>query len=415
MQQRPQFPPKRHRTVMEKPAEDFDPLTAYTKDLGQCELMSASVELAKAKEIVELRGRLWIAFFSYPPHVAPICDLVSETLPGDAVKEMTRDLNRVAAMSEKLRAGGNRTSRKFEAVVAALAERLAFADTDGLVSKMVMQDLERLGARELPVRLSARLPPRDSARYTDHVGKARRIVGELEMAVHAFTTANLRLVVTLARRFNHGQMPLHDLIQEGNLGLMKAVDRFDYRKGFRFSTYASWWIRHTISRAISDKSKTVRIPVDVGDAQAKIAREGRKFSMEHGRAPTRAELATRTGLTERKVELALADQHMTVSLDTPSEHDATVTLANTIEDTSIADPVEWIDGPRRIAVLLSLMEKALTPMQLDILRQRMGFGGEEEKTLKEVGESYGVSRERIRQIQEEALAKLRSEMRRRGL
>lgn len=422
MQRRPTFTPKRRKPEPEKTVEtsDFDPtvLAAYTNDLRTCEVMPPEVERTKAKELVDLRRRLWLVLLGYHPHVGPICDLVAHTLPANVVAEMNANMDRATQTWQELRRQRNvGKSQRLLSELAALAEQLAFADADGLAMGLLIRDLGRLEARQTPEHLAVRLPPWDSGPFSSHLCEARRLAAALDQAKHAFATANLRLVVTIARKYNRGALPLPDLVQEGNVGLMKAVDRFDYRKGFRFSTYASWWIRHAISRAISDHSRTVRVPVHVGDAQAKIALQSRVFSMKQGRPPSTSELAKLTGMSERKVESTRARHVQVVSLDAPSDvrgEDGSLSLGSTLQDMDIVEPTEAMDQALRMKTMFELMDTVLTPIQRDILRRRVGLD-DEEQTLSEIGEIYKVSRERVRQIEGDAFAILRREMRKRGI
>ncbi len=232
-----------------------------------------------------------------------------------------------------------------------------------------------------------------------------------------FVKANLRLVVSIARRFNHGRMALADLIQEGNIGLMKAVERYDYRRGFRFSTYASWWIRHAISRALADKGREVRLPVHMIDAQHRLTKARRQLTGTLGRQPTSEELATATQMPLEKIEKMrswLLEQ--SISIDKPVGDDEGRVLGEVLEDPDREDvsptgDLEWEALTTEVRDLLH----ELRPIEADILRQRFGLGTEQELTLKEIGDKYNLSRERIRQLQEQALAKMRRALARRDL
>ncbi|HEY6172821.1 MAG TPA: sigma-70 family RNA polymerase sigma factor [Kofleriaceae bacterium] len=236
-------------------------------------------------------------------------------------------------------------------------------------------------------------------------------------ARNAFVKANLRLVVSIARRFNHGRMALADLIQEGNLGLMKAVERYDYRRGFRFSTYASWWIRHAISRALADKGREVRLPVHMIDAQHRLTKARRQLTGQLGRQPTSEELAAATDMPVDKIEKMrswLLEQ--SISIDKPVGDDEGRVLGEVLEDpdreeVSPTGDLEWEALTAEVRDLL----RELRPIEADILRQRFGLGTEQELTLKEIGDKYNLSRERIRQLQEQALAKMRRALARRDL
>jgi RNA polymerase primary sigma factor len=230
-----------------------------------------------------------------------------------------------------------------------------------------------------------------------------------QMAKDRFVAANLRLVVSMARRYaREGRMPLADLIQEGNLGLMKAVERFDHRRGFRFSTYASWWIRHALTRGLADKGRLVRLPVHALETRTRLARATRKLTCRTGVAPTLAELAAETGLAPEK--LTAVEELSTeapFSLDAPvgGDNDRTFLDMLRYEDQTSAE--ESVVSESHKESLASLMGE-LSPFEAQILRYRYGFDGGEERTLKEIGQMYNLSRERIRQIQACALAKMRA-------
>ena len=206
-------------------------------------------------------------------------------------------------------------------------------------------------------------------------------------------------------------MPLADLIQEGNIGLMKAVERYDYRRGFRFSTYASWWIRHAISRALADKGRAVRLPVHMIDAYHRIAKAQRELQSKLGRPPTHEELAEATGIAADKIEKMRTFLSETpVSLDRPVSDEDGRRLIDVL-----VDPNEGPAVPEQMASsetqneMLKLLA-TLKPIEADILRQRFGLVNDRELTLKEIGDKYNLSRERIRQLQEQALGKMRRAM-----
>jgi RNA polymerase primary sigma factor len=224
--------------------------------------------------------------------------------------------------------------------------------------------------------------------------------------------ANLRLVVSVAKRYLGSELSLLDLVQEGNLGLMKAVDRFQYRRGFKFSTYATWWIRQAITRAIADHSRTIRIPVHMVETLNRISRVNRLMVNEMVREPTPEELARRTGVPARKVRLILESSRKPLSLETPIGEDSD--LGDFLEDKTAESPNDSLISQD----LTNQVDRALatlSPKEKEILRLRFGIGEEGEHTLEEVGKRFSVTRERIRQIETKALRKLRHPLRGRAL
>ena len=374
-------------------------LTPYFKDLSSVEVMSREEELQAAVQIANLRQLYWKSILSYPPFIDGICDLAREVLPAETCPAEALDIMKRA--SRALRDRDLLVHQKaYEAARERLTLALAEADVDALVSDRVLADLGSVEAGQNEgTSMKVKLPRRGSSPFLAYVTAVRANHQALWAVKQQFVKANLRLVVTIARRFNHGRMPLQDLIQEGNIGLLKAVDRFDHRKGFRFSTYGTWWIRHAISRSIADKARAVRLPVHMIDAYNKVCRARRDFETTHGRRPDDLELSAATG----------------VSLDQPLSDDSGLTLLDAVEDTHTAEPSELLDNDLLVNQLREVLIATLSPMECDIVKKRMGLDDEQELTLKEIGERYSLSRERIRQLQEQALVKLRDEFKRRSL
>lgn len=237
------------------------------------------------------------------------------------------------------------------------------------------------------------------ARITEGAALASKAKAEL-------IAANLRLVVSIAKRYKHSGVPFADLIQEGNIGLMKAVDKFDHKRGYKFSTYGTWWIRQAIDRAIADQGRTIRVPIHMLETCKRVSRTSRRIWQELGREPEVAELADATELSIEQVRQVLRLSKQTISLETPVGEEGDGRLGDVISDAGARDPEQGaldLNLHDDVAELLS----TLTPREQKILRMRFGVGEKDAHTLEEVGASFNVTRERIRQIEAKALTKLR--------
>jgi RNA polymerase primary sigma factor len=371
-------------------------LERYFGDLRQLPLLDARQELALAREIERLELEHWAALLSYRPALDTVARAVEARVPEAAPKlAALRKLARARRSSQK----GQRDARWAKAAAAA-AQQLRELDFSRAA----------LNAADAVVRETLVSDSRTRA-YLARVARAKQAE---QRAKGRFAAANLRLVITMARRYDRNLLPLSDLIQEGNLGLMRAVDRFDHRRGYRFSTYATWWIRHSLNRAISDKARLVRVPVHALDDMTKVARARRAALDATGVSPSTEELAEQLDMPKAKLELLQTEALMkhALSLDRPIGAEREQTLHDVLPATEQHDPVEALDKSAWSEGLAQLLG-TLTSMEAAILRFRFGLGGSEELTLREIGFKYNLSRERIRQIQEEAFAKLRRTLQRR--
>ncbi len=268
--------------------------------------------------------------------------------------------------------------------------------------------------------LSVKTPTSDPVRlYLKEIGRVPLLTAEEEVALakrierqdmeakRKLIQANLRLVVSIAKRYVGRGMLFLDLIQEGNLGLIRAVEKFDYRKGYKFSTYATWWIRQAITRAIADQARTIRIPVHMVETINKLIRVQRQLLQDKGREPTAFEIAREMDTTTEKVREILKISQEPVSLETPIGEEEDSQLGDFIEDSESVAPVDAVSDIMQKEDLSEVLG-SLTHRERKVIELRFGLKGEHPRTLEEVGQKFGVTRERIRQIEAKTLVKLKS-------
>lgn len=370
----------------------------YFNELAETTRMSPSQELRCALELRRLRRALWCVLLSHTSAAPDVLELL-----GVVLEPRLHPTSVVEAYRKALEGPGTGQPEADRIILgsieSALAEALVDADREHRVASEVVA-LAWTRARTEP---QSRAWARRSQSAFDAVKRAR----------DAFVAANLGLVIAVVRRYDHQRLSFLDLVQEGNTGLLKAVDRFDPRRGVRFSTYAVWWIRHAVGRALSDKAREIRLPCHVVERQQALRRARLRFEQRHGRHPSIQELAQESGIPEKKTSELLS-----VEMERAVGHDREAGTAGLLEVDELAaesEPIErHLDRDVLELGLRNAMRK-LTPQQLDVLTRRFGLDGDEPMTLREVGELHSLSRERIRQVQNRALDTLRREFRRRGM
>ena len=349
---------------------------------------------------------------SHPRLLPALVKLLSAKLD-----EAPNELARLRTRGKEVASHSTVKSReRFDALCQSCGELLHGMDKDRQLLIMMLGELKRISRGDRRLFDHGRAPVNiRSKSFLGYCRRAHTLFNRAQRARNDFVKANLRLVVSIARRFNHGRMPLNDLIQEGNIGLIKAVERYDYHRGYRFSTYASWWIRHAISRALADKGRAVRLPVHMLDAYQKVSRAYRELSSRLSRPPTIEEMGSYTKIGTEKVEKILgymSDQSL--SLDRTISEGDDRRFVEMLTDPEATSAHDWLQE-RSVSDQVTRIMGDLKPIESDVLRKRFGLEGTREQTLKEIGDTYKLSRERIRQIQEQALGKIRLALRQRDV
>jgi RNA polymerase primary sigma factor len=390
-------------------AADEDSVRAYYRKLGRVPLLTREGEVALARRIEQAEGRIVRALVASSTAVEELSSVGEELRAG---KLRAREVTRNPADEEDEEAAHARLLELFAAVhdLGRASRRKAHGPASKRSAACAALEQMRL-TRAVLVRVVARLRhenlPRAKARATQATLSAvRRSEREADRAKAELIEANLRLVVSIAKKHTGQGLQLADLIQEGNIGLMRAVDKFDYKRGFKFSTYATWWIRQSITRAIADQGRTIRTPVHMVETGNRLASARNRLVQVCGREPTIDELATEVGLPSAKAQMALLARREPVSLEMPAGEDGSARLVDFVADTEADDALDSLLRKRFVEGTRELLA-TLTAREAQVLRMRFGLDGGSERTLAEIGASFDLTRERIRQIETQALRKLR--------
>ncbi len=445
-----------NKIVAEKVEGTYGPTQVFLKEMGKVPLLTREEEVALAKQIEAGKAELTLAFYGLPLVLdrleslrvslqrgeIPVSEVVSyergigeqnaEVVERDQEDVRDRTLSRLLSIRRASRSlqkhylelcakpspqDTSVTLKPVESAQQRIVDRVRALHLTDEYQGQLLSEVKTLG-RDLRLRSTGAV--RESQRrqvernalfmpvplFLEHVDRIERAERTIEDGNNRLIQANLRLVASVAKHYIGRGLQFLDLVQEGNIGLMKAVDKFEYQRGYKFSTYATWWIRQRMTRAIADQASTIRVPVHMHESVQKLRRASTRLVQRHGRPPTVQELAGHMELSEARTREMMAYPREPVSLETPVGEQEEIKLSDLLEDRTVPPPYAAAlrsDTRRQVDKVLGV----LTPKEEYIIKKRFGIGFVKGHTLEEISEDFGVTRERIRQIEASALRKLR--------